>query len=220
MKEKRARESNSMSKTVLTEEELIVAAFNLFKNKTVFGDVVAYEKVVCRTQVEIGGCIADGLLFISEPPRTSRIIGLEAKTNKDNYSRLYEQVNAYLAICDEVYLVIQDKLSPPELPFYVGVIQVQSEARITRYATSLKHSINANELWDTLLKAFNSHCKIPKKCDIWAFFNAVENIKRKLIWNQFVVGFHQTYVKDYIPLSAEEKRLVRAYYGESYPLLL
>lgn len=207
----------------LTEEELIEAAFNLFKNKNVYGDVLAYEKVVCRTQVEIGGCIADGLLFIDEPPRTSRIIGLEAKTNKDNYSRLYEQVNAYLAICDETYLVIQDKSPPPELPFYVGVIRVQSEAEIARYATSLKHSINAGELWNTLLKAFYHHCKIPKmkeERDIWAFFDTCENIKRKLVWNQFVVGFHQTYVKDYLLLSGREKQLVRAFFGESYQILL
>jgi len=218
-------EKNDRTNTkALTEEELIEAAFNLFRDKKVFGDVLAYDRVICRTQVEISGCIADGLLFISDPPLPSRIIGLEAKTNKDNYSRLYEQVNAYLSICDEVYLIIQDKSPPLELPFYVGIIQIQVkselEARITRYATSLKHTINAGECWVTLLKAFNTHCRIPKKSDTLAFFNAVENIKRKLIWNQFVIGFHQTYVKDYIPLSAEEKRIVRAYFGESYQILL
>lgn len=199
-----------------TENDLISAVFSYFKNKKVFGDVLVYEKVFCATQIEIAGCIADGLIFLNEPPRFSRIIGLEAKTNKDNYSRLYNQVNAYLAICDEVYLVIQDKVIPQDLPFYVGVIRVNEEIEIERYATSLKHSINASEMWVTLLKGFSLHCKVPKESDIWGFFNAIENIKRKLIWNQFVVGFHQAYVKDYIPLIESEKRIVKEYFNISY----
>ena len=199
-----------------TEKELIESVFSYFKNKKVFGDILVYDNVFCTTQVEIGGCIADGLMFIEDIDRThyySRIIGLEAKTNKDNYYRLYNQVNAYLAICDEVYLVVEDKVIPSDLPFYVGVIQVNEETQIMRYATSLKHSINASEMWATLLKGFNLHCKIPKKSDTLDFFNMVENIKRKLIWNQFVVGFHQTYVKDYISLTEEEKRIVKVYFN-------
>lgn len=197
-----------------TEKELIDAVFLYFKNKKVFGDVLVYEKVICTTQVEIGGCISDGLMFIDESHRSSRIIGLEAKTNKDNYLRLYNQVNAYLAICDEVYLVIQDKVVPHDLSFYVGVIRVNEKVEIEKYATSLKHSINANELWVTLLKAFNVHCYVKKDKNTLDFFNAVETIKRKLIWNQFVIGFHHTYVKDYIPLTEGEKRIVRAYFDE------
>lgn len=199
-----------------TEKELIDTVFFHFKNKKfkVFSDTLVYDKVFCATQVEIGGCIADGLIFIDEPPWYSRIIGLEAKSNKDNYSRLYNQVNAYLAICDEVYIVIEDKVPPPDLPFYVGIIRVNEETRIEKYAASLKHSINADELWTTLLKAFNVHCELPKNKNTWEFFNAVEEIKRKLIWNQFVKGFHQTYVKDYIPLTEKEKEMLREYFKE------
>lgn len=199
-----------------TEKELIEATFTYFKTKRVFGDVLTYEKVFCTTQVEIDGCIADGLLFIDEPPRYSRIIGLEAKTNQDNYKRLYNQVNAYLAICDEVYLVVEDKTPPSDLPFYVGIMQVVDEVRIKRFATSLKHSINANELWITMQKAFNMHCHIQKDKSTLDFFSAVESIKRKLIWNQFVIGFHQEYVKEYIPLTENEKKIVKAFFGESY----
>lgn len=199
-----------------TEKDLIDASFLHFKNRKVFGDFLIHEKVHCRTQVEIDSCIIDGLIFIDEPPRYSKIIGLEAKTNKDNYKRLYSQLNAYLAICDEVYLVIEDKALPSDLPFYVGIIEVAEEARIKRHATSLKHSINANELWITLCKAFSEHCHIQKDKNILEFFNAVENIKRKLIWNQFVIGFHQTYVKEYIPITENEKKIVKAFFGEAY----
>ena len=76
-----------------TEKELIDAAFEKLKSNF----LCPYErsplpplteevagKVHCRTQVEIAGNIADGLLFLSDPPSPNRIIGLEAKTDKDN----------------------------------------------------------------------------------------------------------------------------------------
>ena len=197
-----------------TEKELIDASFLHFKIRKGHGKFLLHEKVHCRTQVEIDGCIADGLIFIEEQYRYSRIIGLEAKTNKDNYLRLYNQVNSYLAICDEVYLVIEDKVPPSDLPFYVGIIEVGDEVQIKRFATNLKHSINAHELWITLLKAFTEHCHVQKGKNALDFFNTVENIKRKLVWNQFVIGFHQTYVKEYIPLTEVEKRIVRVFFGE------
>lgn len=181
-------------------------------------------KVHFRTQVEIAGCIIDGLMFLEGYRYHSNIIGFEAKTNKDNYKRLYNQINSYLAICDDVYLVIQDKEPPTDLPFFVGVIKVSGDnnTEIVKRATSLKHSISADECWSTLLKAFNSHVGVvaPTNRSTLDFFDCCENIKRKLIWNQFVVGFHQTYVEDYIPLTAEEKRVVRAFFGESYQLEL
>ena len=209
-----------------TEKELIDAAFEKLKNNF----LTPYEspcppiieelggKVHCRTQVEIAGNIADGLMFFNS--YTSRIIGLEAKTDKDNYSRLYSQINGYLAICDEVYLVVENKKILPSLPFFVGVIRVNGDTTIEKYPMSLKHSINANEYWSTLLKAFNVHCGVRKDESALSFFDAVETIKRKLIWNQFVIGFHQTYVKEYIPLADEEKRIVRAFFGKDYQMQL
>jgi len=219
-------------KKPLREEDLINAAFNLIQKDFTWSEET--EAVHTRRQVEIGGCIADGLAFVNAPPKPSKIIGLEAKTDGDNFSRLYNQVSAYLTICDEVYLVIEKKKPPLHLPFYVGVIQVTGfkKAKVVRYATSLKHTINAGECWSTLLKAFLHHTGVDvaiRKSDnatgsgaksALDFFDAVETIKRKLIWNQFVVGFHQTYVKDYIPMSGEEKRIVRAYFGQNWQMEL
>lgn len=209
-----------------TEKELIDAAFEKLKNnflnpyESPCPSIIEEldEKVYCRTQIEIAGNIADGLMFFNN--YTSRIIGLEAKTDKDNYSRLYSQINGYLAICDEVYLVVENKKILPSLPFFVGIIRVNDDTTIEKYPTSLKHSINANEYWSTLLKAFNAHCGLNRSEDTLNFFDAVETIKRKLIWNQFVIGFHQTYVKNYIPLTQEEKRIVGAYFGKDYQMSL
>lgn len=219
-------------KKALREEDLINAAFNLIQNEFVWSE--EKEAVHTRQQVEIDGCIADGLVFINAPPTSSKIIGLEAKTNGDNFSRLYRQVSAYLSICDEVYLVVEGKKPPIHLPFYVGIIRVGGfkKAEVVKYATSLKHTINAGECWSTLLKAFLHHTGVDapiRKNDnatgsgaksALDFFDAVETIKRKLIWNQFVVGFHQTYVKDYIPMSGEEKWIVRAFFGKSWQMEL
>lgn len=219
-------------KTALREEDLINAAFNLIQKEMVWDFQV--DDVHLRRQVEIGGCIADGLVFINIPPSPSKIIGLEAKTDGDNFSRLYGQVSAYLSICDEVYLVVEGKKPPIHLPFYVGIIKVGGfkKAEVVKYATNLKHTINAGECWATLLKAFLHHTGVDvtiRKNDnatgsgaksALDFFDAVETIKRKLIWNQFVTGFHQTYVKEYIPMSGEEKRIVRAFFGQSWQMEL
>lgn len=122
-------------------------------------------------------------------------------------------MNSYLAICDEVFLVIEDKEIPQDLPFYVGVIRVENGVgKVLRSPHSLKHSIDTGNCWSTLLSGFYKHAGVKnrktRKQDI---FQVIENIKRKLIWNQFVLGFHSTYVKEYVPLSIDEKRLVAAY---------
>ena len=219
-------------KKPLLEEDLINAAFNLIQEEFVWSE--EKEAVHTRQQVEIGGCIADGLAFVNAPPKPSKIVGLEAKTDGDNFSRLYGQVSAYLSICDEVYLVVQGKKPPLHLPFYVGVIRVEGykKAEVVNYATSLKHTINAGECWATLLKAFIHHTGVDvtiRKNDnatgsgaksALDFFDAVETIKRKLIWNQFVIGFHQTYVKEYIPMNMEEKRIVKAFFGKTWQMEL
>jgi len=198
----------------LTEGELIEES-----NKIIDG---LYKWKHFRTQVEIDGCIADGLAFVGqEEHHTAKIIGFEAKTNKDNYLRLYSQLNAYLSICDEVYLIIEDKEPPKDLPFYVGIIKVeQGIGKIIREAQSLKHSIDVHECWSTLLKALNKHVGLERKTNTIQFFNAIDNIKRKLIWNQFVMGFHQSYVSEYVPLTEEEKRIVRTYFGKESSKLI
>ena len=172
-----------------------------------------YGHVHLSHQVEIDGCIADGLAFVGEDYR-AKIIGFEVKTDRDVFDRLYNQLNSYLTICDEVYLVVQSKKLPKDLPFYVGILAIEDGMLVRkRYATSLKHSIDVNDCWKTLLKNLSTHAGIKRDSDLIGFFNKFENIKRKLIWNQFVVGFHQSYVAEYVPLTDDEKRLVGCFFG-------
>lgn len=191
----------------LTEQELIKEAHKIIKGQ--------YSWVHFRTHVEIDGRIADGMAFVgSTKNHNAKIIGFEAKADTDNYERLYNQVNAYLAICDEVYLIIEGKQPPEDIPFYIGIIKVEKGlGKIIRSATSLKHSIDVGECWKSLLKGLNSHVKLKRDTNLIQFFNAVENIKRKLIWNQFVIGWHQTWVEEYVPLTDSERRLVVSYFG-------
>lgn len=192
----------------LSEDELLLVARELLEGK--------YSYVHFQKHVEISGCIIDGLAFVnSEGKYNAKIIGFEVKSNRDSYKRLYDQLNAYLMICDEVYLVIENKEPPADLPFYVGIIKARNgKSEIMRPATSLRHDIDAGNCWRSLLKNLSTHCGLEEKTDkkILEFFNAVENIKRKLLWNQMVLGWHQTWVKSYIALTDEEKRLVRAFF--------
>lgn len=196
-------------KFCLQEHELLKCADELLLAK--------YPWKHFRTQVEIDGRIADGLAFVGPNERygtKTKIIGFEAKADTDNYSRLYDQSSAYLNICDEVYLIIQNKKAPTNLPFYVGIICAKStEFKVLRRATCLKHDRNMNECWLTLLKGLNTHCGVKKGADTRKFFQLIESIKRKLLWNQFVIGFHQTYHKDYVELTIAEKKIFQNYFG-------
>jgi len=192
----------------LSEHELLLASHDLLKDE--------YSWVHFRHHVEIDGCIVDGLAFVNHCNNynsNTKIIGFEAKTNHDNYKRLYGQINSYLSICDEVYLVIEDKDVPKDLPFYVGVIKVQdSISKIARQATSLKHSADVGDCWKTLLKNLCVSIGLKKETPLIKFFNTLENIKRKLIWNQFVIGWHQTYVDEYVALTDDEKKLIKLFF--------
>ncbi len=195
----------------LSEHELLNASSDLLNGE--------YSWVYFKRHVEIDGRIVDGLAFVNHCNNynsSTKIIGFEIKTNHDNYLRLYDQINSYLSICDEVYLVIEDKKIPKDLPFYVGVIRVQdSISEITRRATSLKHSVDVGDCWKTLLKNLCVNIGLKRDTPLIEFFNTMENIKRKLIWNQFVVGFHTTYVKEYVALTDDEKRLLRIFFTEN-----
>jgi len=195
----------------LSEHELLIASHDLLKGE--------YSWVHFKQHVEIDGCIADAMAFVNHCDTCNRynsntkIIGFEAKTNHDNYKRLYDQINSYLSICDEVYLVIEDKDVPKDLPFYVGVIKVYDGAsKITRRATSLKHSADVGDCWKTLLKNLCINIGLKRETPLIKFFNTIENIKRKLIWNQFVIGWHQTYVKEYVSLTDDEKKLIKLFF--------
>lgn len=191
----------------MTEQELIEEAHNIIKGQ--------YSWIHFRNHVEIDGRITDGLAFVGRTKNhNAKIIGFEAKADTDNYQRLYQQINSYLAICDEVYLIVEGKQPPEDLPFYIGIIKVEKGAgKVIRAATSLKHSIDVGECWKALLKGLNTHLNLKRDTNPLHFFNAVENIKRKLIWNQFVIGYHQTWVKEYVALTEAERRIVISYFG-------
>lgn len=193
----------------LTEEELLEDANRLIKGE--------YERVDFLTQKEIAGNIVDGLAFVDETgagkdymyPRM-KIIAFEAKTDKDTFKRLHDQVDGYIRIADEVYLVLDNKSPPPDLPPYVGVIK---NGEITRKAQSLKHEADIEEIWKSFLDHTARQCiRGCGRKDILKFFRAVESLKRKLLWNQFLDGFSgRAPTKKYVGLTPLEKKMVREY---------
>lgn len=197
----------------MTENELIESAHKLMD--------ADYSSVHFKQQVEINHSIIDGIAFCKDYLMGNKflIVGFEAKTDKDNYGRLFGQINSYLAICDMVYLVVQNKEIPKDLPFFVGVISSQSgKGEILRRAYSLKHSVEAAECWNTMLHNLEKHVGLGRGERAMLFFDAIETIKKKLIWNQFVVGFHRAWHEDYIPLTPKEKRLIKTFFGKDTPL--
>ncbi len=189
----------------MTEDELVDSAHNFIKKK--------YNTVNFQVQKEIGGCIIDGLAFAgSESYKKAKIIGFEVKTNKDNYKRLYNQISAYLMICDEVYLVIEDKEIPADLPFFVGVLRIQDgKTLVEREPICLKHEIDESECWQFVVNQIKYDTSDGQK-NLDDFFKAIDSFKRKLIWNQFVKGFNKMFIKEEDQISEQEKDLVEAFF--------
>ena len=187
------------------EKELLNNAYDLIKKD--------YKWDKFQVHREIGGRIIDGIAWVGDNRENAQIIGFEVKTNKDNYSRLYAQLDAYLNICDKVYLIIEDKEVPKDLPFYVGIIKIEGEKpNVIRQATCLKHSISHNEFWYSMARITKSHCEVRGKDDLFKFFEMVESIKRKMLWNQYCGGFAGYEDDDYIGFTPDEKGFVQEFY--------
>lgn len=200
----------------LTERDLVESAYTLIQKDWNWSKLM--------THVEIGERIVDGLMLLHSEDRFAhghehyKIVGIEAKTDKDNYSRLYGQIDDYLSMVDEVWLIVDSKKIPDDLPFYVGVISHREDknGKILREPQILKHDTSISRLWEMMIKVFNKECGVPKKDARKSreFFKAVENLKRKLIWNQLVEGYHQGYVDSYVAITDMEKALLRIYHGK------
>ena len=188
----------------MTEKQLLERSYEILKGKSKWD--------LFRSQVEIGGRIADGLIFLNgeRDPKGSKIIGLEVKTDADTFDRVYAQTNAYLNICDEVYLVVQNKDPPKNLPFYVGIIKILgSNTLIMRRAQNLKHSTDTIELWSSLMNNVKGRCKIHRELNMYKLFKEIEDLKRKLIWSQFVDGWPSGAYS--FKLTSREKSLIKRF---------
>jgi len=199
----------------LSERDLVESAYTLIQ------ECWNWSKLM--TQVEINERIVDGLMLLHSEGKYAhehdhyKIVGIEAKTDSDNYSRLYAQIDDYLSMVDEVWLVVESKEIPDDLPFYVGVVSHKNDmcGEILREPQTLKHDTSMSRLWQMMIQVFNKECGVNKKDTRKSreFFKAIENLKRKLIWNQLVEGYHQGYVDSYVELTDIEKTLLRVYHG-------
>ena len=178
----------------LSEEELLSQAEAILQNE--------FEHPHVKRQVCISDRRADAVIFIENDwNRAGKIIALEAKTDKDTYTRLYQQIQTYYELCDEVYLIIQDKKVPKELPVDVGIIRVDGEGtKVLHRAMSKRDSYPRANWWNALQQAMLQQAKItPKKIRVvgspspeWiidALIRMTDNIQRKLALNQFITGW-------------------------------
>jgi len=188
-----------------TENELIQQSHKLLEGQ--------YDYVHFRTHITIEESIIDGIAFIQQKEGI-KIIGFEAKTDHDNFNRLYTQMNSYLNICDEVYLVLQSKETPKDLPFYIGILRVkEGKIQVERRPQTLKHEVNENRIWKIMVENLNRQVQIKVTSHTKDIFGLVENIKKKLLWNQYVVGYRTHWADSYVDLDDKEKKLLQGYYA-------
>lgn len=145
---------------------------------------------------------------------TLGLFGFEIKGDRDDYSRLKQQLNAYEFACDSVFLVLHKKSPPDWLPNFIGIIRVfeNGEAYIEQGPCGRdEFDISTDYEWEALAKANGlslSAEKLRKTLDI------LRGIRRNILFNRFFAA-HEAWgapkYQKFFPFSDEQKRLLMGF---------
>jgi hypothetical protein len=137
--------------------------------------------------------------------QVSEIIGIEIKSSKDRLAKLKEQLPEYIHVFDKVFIALESQNCALSLPFFIGIIKYDQDAiNFERDAIEVSGSlfpskvVTASALRRTI--GLSEGIK-SRHAELSLFFEALENLRRKIIYNSI-------FFDNSLPLSAEERTLV------------
>lgn len=143
-----------MSKKTLTENEFKIALKNYFKGNADKYKMEYYSKEEVCSLYNQDVRFDLGIATYSKDPSSFnqdiKLIGIEIKTDKDTFKRLSTQLPNYVKVFDEVYIAIQSKEIPEQIPQFIGVIRVNEKQEITIE----RHSQIAGTGFDDYMNSF------------------------------------------------------------------
>ena len=152
-----------------------------------------------------------------------RLIGIEIKTNKDTFKRLAQQLPAYVRVFDKVYIAVQTKEIPEQIPQFIGVIRINEKKEITIERESQIQGSDFNDYCNNFIfkrGLAELGFKITEKDSrrLEALLNAIYGIRKKFIANTFFGSrvldcTNQNEMKFTIPLAGQEKEMLKSIFA-------
>jgi hypothetical protein len=143
--------------------------------------------------------------------KTLTFFGFEVKGDTDNFSRLKHQLDAYLFVCDGVYLVLHKKKPPEWLPKEIGIIRVFENGEIFIEESSWirdQMDISTDYEWEALFKANELGISSKRTQQVLGILN---DVRRNILFNRYFAlagpRDSKTFEKFY-PLTDEQKAVL------------
>lgn len=144
----------------------------------------------------------DLILAKIEEESIIELIGIEIKSDKDKIKRLDEQLINYINLFDKVYIAIEKKMTPENLPSFVGIIRLNDVVKIEREAQLLSISASAFITKTAAKKTIKASGGIKNRSSELVFYiDQIEKVKRKLIYNTL-------FYDNILPLTPSERVVV------------
>lgn len=143
--------------------------------------------------------------------KSLELIGMEIKGDNDNYDRLMNQIDRYLNIFDEVYLVLHKKKAPEWLPSNIGIVRLfdNGDVFIEKHAYQKSSlDVSTNFEWDALFNANGLGLCGNKTKEL---LKLVDGVRKNVLFNRFFGKIElyntKTFTKFY-PLDDKQKELI------------
>lgn len=152
---------------------------------------------------------------------TLKLIGVEIKTDKDSFKRLSSQLIDYLRIFDEVYLVLENKNFPKQVPPLIGFIKIKDGKAVREKFSCIpeqQFTDYQNEfVFKRAIASLDFTIKETNKNTLKYSLEKIWSIRKKFIANS-IFGtrvsteemFDKTKMAFTIPFNKEEKALLQS----------
>lgn len=169
------------------------------------------QNLLITTEKNIRGINENPFDVIAGNEKDLEICGFEIKGDTDNFSRLKNQVNAYLFSFNKVYLVLHKKEKPEWLPEEVGVLRVFENGDIIEEEGSHFRDlfyISTDYEWDTLFRENGLGISSKQTREV---LNVLSDVRRNVIFNRFFCnmdGIGTKRMNKFYPFTEEQKRIL------------
>jgi len=144
----------------------------------------------------------DLILAKTDGGEVSELIGIEIKSDKDRMKRLNEQLISYINIFDKVYIAIENKCVPENLPSIVGIIRFNDTIKIEKEAGTLSLPARTFITEAAIQRTIKLSGGIKRRSnELILYIEQIERVKRKLIYNTL-------FYDETLPFTSTEKVVI------------
>ncbi len=163
------------------------------------------------TEKNIRGINENPFDIVAGQEKDLDIFGFEVKGDTDNFSRLKNQLDAYLFAFNKAYIVLHKKEKPEWLPSEVGVLRVFKNGDVIEEKSSYFRdlfAISTDYEWDTLFRenGLGITSKVTKEV-----LQVLSDVRKIVIFNRFFGvqdGYSTKKMSKFYPFTEEQKKIL------------